>query len=928
MSTAIAEREGTLSVMRGLLDDARCGRGRTLFVLGEAGLGKTTLLNHTVDLAAGHFAMGVGRADIAERALPFGLLTQALEPLLGRDELTAHGESTAQLAPNRLYAILQRLHEVAKRPMLIALDDAQWADPDSLILLRLICRRIGSMPVALVVTARPWPPDTARAAEELAAEGLVTVEHLAPLSRPAATAILTERVGQFVSPKDIEAAVASCAGNPLLIDHVAFELESGQPLPARGERQSGSWASRLLLSRFVGTGPTAEAYLRAASVLGRRFRPEVAADMAGLTSPEAVRAEEAVTSAGLIIDGGDGWAQFSHHLIALAVYDQAAPMRTHLHESAFRTLLARQAPVAEAAEHAAMARMSDPVALATLAQAGREALRNGAPGTARHHIQAAIDIGGQANSLETFLDLAEASRAVGDYAAAETVCRELLERSELPIPVRLSALSELAQAQFRSGDIEQAAATLDDAVRHVEAEPPDVAAVVLVDHAHLSLLRSGPKAALPLATRAQESAAELGGTIGILADAVWGECAYLTGDASGLAVAETAAREARLNPTHTLKAAHWMDPRVFYAELATWSERFVEAEQILGEVISEAERKRDPMTIFEAQFFLVEVLCRTGRLGEALIVSDQLMESAEIMPYSLPLAISQKSLVLLELGQLSDAEHCCARLDDVSARRVGLGRAWAQAHHRRAVLAFRQGAFEKAARLFGQLEKSSRRVALFEPSIFPWAGPAVQAYLALGREEDAGRVIDWLEPRAAALPARWPKAVVAGGRAALAERHDDIDGAESGFALAVSLQEQTMPLARAEALTHQGSFLLRRGEAARARPVLAEALRLSENCGALWHAEQARVGWRRAGGRTGTTPTGALTPQEQAVADLARAGRTNREIAEQLYLSINTVQTHLSHVYRKLGITRRWQLIAREPTARDRRTTEQPTKET
>jgi DNA-binding CsgD family transcriptional regulator len=177
-------------------------------------------------------------------------------------------------------------------------------------------------------------------------------------------------------------------------------------------------------------------------------------------------------------------------------------------------------------------------------------------------------------------------------------------------------------------------------------------------------------------------------------------------------------------------------------------------------------------------------------------------------------------------------------------------------------------------------------------------------------------VIDWLEPRAAVLPARWPKAVVAGGRALLAEKRNDLEAAEDGFARAVALHNEHMPLARAEALIDQGSFLLRRGESARARPVLAEALRLSEQCGAAWHVEQARVGWRRAGGRSGTTPAGELTPQEQAVAELARAGRTNREIAEQLFLSVNTVQTHLAHVYRKLGITRRWQLIAGEEPSR------------
>jgi DNA-binding NarL/FixJ family response regulator len=123
-----------------------------------------------------------------------------------------------------------------------------------------------------------------------------------------------------------------------------------------------------------------------------------------------------------------------------------------------------------------------------------------------------------------------------------------------------------------------------------------------------------------------------------------------------------------------------------------------------------------------------------------------------------------------------------------------------------------------------------------------------------------------------------------------------------------------MPLARAESLTDFGAFLIRRNHLSRARPVLAEALQLAEGCGATWHAERARVAWRRAGGRARATPAGTLTPQEKAVADLARAGRTNREIAAQLYLSVNTVETHLSHIYRKLGISSRWQLIAGEPT--------------
>ena len=237
----------------------------------------------------------------------------------------------------------------------------------------------------------------ARAADELSHEGLARLERLVPLSAEGSIAILAARVGHVASPEEIESAVAACAGNPLLLDHVASDLLAGRALPSGGEG-SGSWARRLLLSRFTGVSGASSAYLRAASVLGGRFRPEVAAEIAALEPAEAASALDALAGAGLVVDAGDGWARFSHHLVRMAVYDQAAPVRAHLHEAAFRTLLARKAPPAEAAEHAVLARLADPAALATLAEAGREALRRGAPGTARRHLQACVGLGGPASS--------------------------------------------------------------------------------------------------------------------------------------------------------------------------------------------------------------------------------------------------------------------------------------------------------------------------------------------------------------------------------------------------------------------------------------------------------------------------------------------------------------------------------------------------
>jgi DNA-binding NarL/FixJ family response regulator len=106
-------------------------------------------------------------------------------------------------------------------------------------------------------------------------------------------------------------------------------------------------------------------------------------------------------------------------------------------------------------------------------------------------------------------------------------------------------------------------------------------------------------------------------------------------------------------------------------------------------------------------------------------------------------------------------------------------------------------------------------------------------------------------------------------------------------------------------------LLTRGGDIARARVLLAEALHIAEECRAGWYANRARVEWRRAGERTRTHKPDELSPQEAAVAQLAQAGRTNREIAQQLHLSIKTVETHLGHIFQKLGIRSRWQLTGR-----------------
>jgi DNA-binding CsgD family transcriptional regulator len=911
MAAVMVERDAVMEAVRSLIGDALEGRGGALFVAGEAGLGKTTVLEHAVAIARGRFKAGIGRADVAEAALPFGLISQALEVLLGGPAgLTDPADHGSAPAPaDYFYAVLGRLRVTAAEPLFVALDDAHWADQDSLTLLRLICRRIAALPVAVLVTARPWPPEALRAGEELAAQQLAAVQRLAPLSQAAARSMLSQQAGMAdPATGELERAAALCAGNPLLLAYVAAAMRAGQDIPERQSPAGTSWARRLLLSHLAGLEEPTQRYLRAAAVLGRRFRPEVAAQVAGLAPADAAAAQEAFAAAGLGRDAGEGWAEFSHELVRQAVYELAAPVRAQLHEAAFRALAARGVNPAEAAGQAVAARLAgDPEALDVVARAGREALRAGAVGAARRHLQAAVDLAGPAAPAELVFDLGRALIAGGDHGAGVARYEDLLSRADLPSETRLAILGQLSQARLYAGRIAEAEAAMEEAQRLAGPGRRDLAAGAMVDHAAQVMVTYGWKRAAPLAVRARELAAEASAPVRAAAAAVWAVGTYFSGDPAGLDVAEAAARSAATAPSWRPAGTPWWDPVAQYASLALSAERFGDAQRLLDSILEAAERRSDPMAVAMALMYRGRLSWRLGQLDGALAVSARLLEAADLVPVLTPVAAADRALVLLDLGRLDEAADWCARAD--AGRGGSLGYTVMLGHLPRGTLALRRGDLESACATFSALAEIAEALDVRDPCTVPWAADAIAAYLASGREADAARLIDWLAPSAQALPARWPKVVVAAGRAALAEHNDDPQTARHRYLEALALQEEMpVPLARAQVLTGYGAFLYRQGDARQARLVLAEALRLAEGCGAGWHAERARVEWRRAGGRTGTTPPGQLTPQEAAVARLAKAGKTNQEIAGQLYLTVNTVETHLRHVYQKLGIHRRMDL--------------------
>lgn len=893
MSAVMLERDAVLAAVRGLLRDALGGRGGTLFVVGEAGLGKTTVLRYAAAAAGDRFRTGTGQADVAEAALPFGLIGQALDPLLDGSVATM---GTTQAPADYFYAVLARLRQAAGQPLFLALDDAHWADPDSLTLLRLICRRITELPVAVLVTARPWPSEALRAGEELAASHLAAVQHLAPLSADAARSMLPGAIGD-----ERDRVAALCAGNPLLLGQVAAALRAGEGIP--DPRAQASWARRLPLSHLAGLSEPTRGYLRAAAVLGRRFRPEVAAQVAGLTAADAAAAQEAFAASGLGREEVGGWAEFGHELIRQATYELAAPVRARLHESAFRVLAARGDNPGEAAGHAVAARLAgDPQAVAVAACAGRQALAVGAVGAARRHLEAAVDLAGSAAPAELVFDLGRALIASGDHQAGVARYQELLARADLLGDLRLAVLVQLSHAHMAAGLITEAETALDEVVRLAGPGQRDLAAAAMVDHAAQVLVTYGWKRAAPLATSARELAAGASTPVRAAAAGVWAVGAYFSGDPAALDVAAASWR---------LAGALWWDTVTQYGALALSAERFGDAQRLLDGVIAAAEQRCDPMAAALALLFRARVSWRLGRLDEALALSTRLAGYIDLVPVLAPMATAWHAVILADVGRPGEAADWSARADEAVSRGDRVGYSVVAVLLPRGLLALRRGDPQAAAAAFRTAWQTADALEHRDPGAIGWAADAIAAFLACGRDGEARRLIGWMAPAAQALPARWTKVVVAAGRAALAERDGEEDQARAryGEALAIA-RDMPIPLARSQLLTDYGRFLYRHGEVRPARQTLAEALRLAETCGAAWHAEQARVEWRRAGGRAGVTPPGELTPAEAAVARLARAGRTNKEIAAPLYLTVNTVETHLRHVYAKLGIHRRVELTS------------------
>jgi DNA-binding CsgD family transcriptional regulator len=899
------ERDFVERAVTEIVDAVRVGTGGTLFIVGEPGLGKTTSLRFARAHAEPHLRLGVGYGDAMEASVPFALLADALRSVGAPDvsELVDLHDSAVNTRAGRFYRVSRWLRESVSEPLLLMLDDVHWADADSLALLSFLCRRIDSSPVAVIATLRSWPQDAQHLVADLVHAECAKEVRLRPLSRNAARAVLEANIGHAVSERLALDAYQLSAGNPLLLEQLAH-LVSRDALA----NLTPSAAEGLLLTRFAGLSVAGMRCAQAASVLGVRFRLDVAAAMAQVPDSEIPEIVESLYRSGLVVDGPRGWSRFAHPLFAQALYaDLAPPLRAILHRRAFHTLVDRGWEI-ESAEHAVRGELAGcAAAVRILGEVGRSAMRSGGLATAVRYLTAAVDLAGDHVTAVLLLGLGDALVAAGRPAEAITVYERVLARDDVDLATTVRTQRMLARAHFAVGSHDAARTSCERAVALAGDSLPDAAAGLLLDAAVATRLTTGVRHSLSLVHQARALRERLDARTRELVDlvATWMELH------AGVTVDPTMRAPRGDDPAELVDEAwSWglVDARV---NIALVTERYADARRVLDSALAAAERAGAVEAVGALSVRAAVLVGRIGPLDEALEHASRAVDVVELVPVVESSARIAGALILLYMGRIAECLRWCDMAETRATERgEGLVLVWCW--HVRAMLASRAGHLTEACERYERLERLTERMGIGEPCMGLWARHAIAAHLADRDVDAAVRTVATLEGYSGRSATRWPRIAAATGRAWLAEHDGDQDGALKWFQTALALHHEVdLPLEHAETLIAYGAFLRRRGRRTEARTPLAEALDVAQHQHAGLLAEQARhelsiVRGRR---RRSFSASPQLTEQESRVAALASEGRSNKEIAGVLCVSVKTVDYHLQQIYRKLGLHSRRQLM-------------------
>ena len=918
---AVIGRDEELGAVRAFLERL-ADRPGALVLSGEPGIGKTVLWEEGVSQAMGNsHRVLLHRSVEAETSLSFTALSDlvasvfdevasALAPLRRRAlEVALLLTDPGVEAPNPRaigLALLDVLRTLAEEgPVLIALDDLQWLDSSSAGVLQIALRRLDDEPVSLLATVRRAPEVTSPLELETSfLNDRLTHLVLGPLSLGALHHLLRERAGLDLARSELARVQDASAGNPFFALELARELVRTGTRPGAGRALRVPESLHELLDGRLARMPTetGDVVLFAAALA----RPTV--ELVAAAHGDRADVLEALDSAARegVIELDDSSLRFAHPLLASICYEQAKPWkRRAVHGALARTVT----DLEERARHMALSVEGPDAAAASQLDAGAEqAAARGATAAAAELCELAAQLTPDDPGLARRRRIRSAGlyRLAGERERAVGLLEELLR--EIPLGVeRADVLLELA----RTHRAHQPAtiALLDAALTEADADDGRSAQIL----AYRALYRLiGAEIPESIADgRAALERAERAGDPALVAVTI-ARAAHLELYAAEITpglLERGVEIEERLDVT----LEYVESPRVFLARLLMRQGDLDRARAILHELEAKATARGDEESRMLVLWQLASLEWLAGRWTRAFEHASSAHEFGEQTQFFHGPGWAGRINALLEvdLGLVEEARMTAEG-----------GVEFGETYSLEFFTVFALGALGRLELALGNLAAAGERLrglpgrllagGLNDPTPFVWAD-AIETLIVLGEREQAREYLEPYELHAARLGSPYARAGASRCRGLLLAAEGELASALSAFESSIA-DAEPFPLEHARTLLCLGMVLRQTQRKKAAREALDGALAIFEELGAPLWADKARAELRRISGRAPASEE--LTETERRVAELAAHGRTNKEIAAELYMGVSTVEAHLSHVYRKLGV-RRTELAGRISSARD-----------